>query len=99
VHLFEPKFMEHVFSVERKVESENMASRRVTTNNYRENHAPSPNLTQPTRLTPQQLDEIREIDYVSTVTTSTIRGIKAVRKLFYIDFNKEEDQELEPSQD
>jgi hypothetical protein len=56
VHLFEPKYIENYFGMERKVERKNMATRRVTTNNYREHHVPSPNLTQPTWLTPQQID-------------------------------------------
>jgi hypothetical protein len=45
VHLFEPKSLEKAFSMERKVENKNMATRRVATNNYREHHVPSPNLT------------------------------------------------------
>jgi hypothetical protein len=51
--------MEHAFSLTRKVESKNMATRRVITNNYRENAVSSLNLTQLTRLTPQQMDERR----------------------------------------
>ena len=45
--------------VERKVESKNMATatRRTTSNTYRENNVPSSNPPQPTRLTPQQMDE------------------------------------------
>jgi hypothetical protein len=36
-------------------------------------------------------------DYVSIVTTSTVRGINVGEKnLFYIDCEEEEDQELEP---
>jgi hypothetical protein len=35
VHLFEPKSIDHSFSVERKVESKNMATIRVVTKNYR----------------------------------------------------------------
>jgi hypothetical protein len=54
VHLFEPKSLECVFIMERKVESKNMATRRVISNKYREHHAPSPNLTQPKRLTGPQ---------------------------------------------
>ena len=50
VHLFKPKL--HDFNMQRKVESKHMATRRVATNNYREHHVPSPNLTQPTMLTP-----------------------------------------------
>ncbi len=39
-------------------------------------------------------------DYVSTMTTSIARGIKCnEKKLFYIDYEDEEDQELEKSQD
>jgi hypothetical protein len=59
VHLFESKSLEKYFSMARKVENKNMATRRVATNNYRENHVPSPNLTQQTRMTPQQMDERR----------------------------------------
>ena len=52
VHLFKPKSLEKSFSVKRKVENKNMPTRRVATNNYREDHVPSPNLIQQTRLTP-----------------------------------------------
>jgi hypothetical protein len=34
VHLFEPKSLEHAFSMARKVERKNMATRRVATNSY-----------------------------------------------------------------
>ena len=46
----------------RKVESKNMAmaTRRTTSNTKREINAPSYNPPQPTRLTPQQMDEKRE---------------------------------------
>lgn len=37
-----------------------MANRRVATNTYKEHNVPTPNLTQPTRLTPQPLNERRE---------------------------------------
>jgi hypothetical protein len=52
--------LEKAFGVTRKVEKKNMFTRRVTTTNYIENHVPSHKLTQPTRLTPLQMDEIRE---------------------------------------
>jgi hypothetical protein len=57
VSLLEPKFLEHAFSVARKFESIKMVTRRVAINNYTKHHVPSPNLTQPTRLTPQHMDE------------------------------------------
>lgn len=42
--LFGHKSTKHDFNLERKVETKNMTTRRVVTNNYREKHAPSPNL-------------------------------------------------------
>jgi hypothetical protein len=84
----------------RKVESKNMATRRVVTNNYREHHAPSPYLTQPTRLTPQQMDERREKGLCFNCDRKYSKGHKcSEKKVFYIDNEEEEDQELEPSQD
>jgi hypothetical protein len=100
VCLFEPKSLEKAFSMERKVENKNMATRRVATNNYREHHVPSPNLTQPTRLTPQQMDERREKGLCFNCDNKYSKGHKCgEKKLFYIDCEEEEDQELEPSQD
>jgi hypothetical protein len=59
VHLWEPKSLENAFRVARNVESKNMAmvTRRTNSNSYRENNAPSSKKPQPTRLTPQQLEE------------------------------------------
>jgi hypothetical protein len=60
--LWEPKSLENAFRVAINVESKNMAmdSRRTTPNIYQENNVPSSKLPQPTRLTPQQLKEIKE---------------------------------------
>jgi hypothetical protein len=100
VHLFEPKSIEQDFSMARKVENKNMATRRVATNNYREHNVPSPNLTQITRLTPQQMDEIRANGTCFSCDNKYSKGHKCgENKLFYIDCEEEEDQELEPSQD
>jgi len=62
VRLWEPKSPENAFRVERNVESKNMAiaTRRTNPNNYRENNSHSSKTPQPTRLTPQQLEEIKE---------------------------------------
>jgi hypothetical protein len=59
VLLWEPKSLENAFRVERNVEIKNMAmaTRRTNPNIYRENNAPSSKIPQPTRLTPQQLEE------------------------------------------
>jgi hypothetical protein len=58
--LFEPKSLDQYFNMERKVENKNMLTRRVASNNYRDDHVPYLNLTQLTRLKPQQMDKIRE---------------------------------------
>jgi hypothetical protein len=62
VLLWEPKSLENAFRVARNVESKNMAmaNRRTNPNIYRENNAPSSKTPQPTRLTPQQLEERKE---------------------------------------
>jgi hypothetical protein len=72
-----------------------MDTRRVTTNNYREHHVPSPNLTQPTKLTPQQMDERRAKGLCFNCDSKYSKGHKCnERRLFYIDCEEEEDQEL-----
>ena len=62
--LFEPTSLENAFMVARMVESKHlvMATKRTTANTSREIHVPYANPTQITRLTPQQMDEIREKD-------------------------------------
>jgi hypothetical protein len=100
VHLFKHKSLEKAFSMVRKLENKNTASRRVATKKYRKHHVPSPNPTQSTRLTPQQLDERRENRLCLNCDNKNSKGHKcSQKKLFYIDSEEEEDQELEPSQD
>ena len=60
VHLWEPDSLEKVFRVERKVESKIMVTRKSTTFDYKYGNVVSPSVPQPTRLTPQQLEEKRE---------------------------------------
>jgi hypothetical protein len=70
-----------------------MATRRVATNNYRGHHVPSPNLTQLTRLTPQQMDERREKRICFNCDSKYSKGHKcSEKKLFYIDCEDEEDK-------
>ena len=61
VCLFEPTALEMAFRMEWKVESNNMVmtTKRFPSNSYRESNAPYSNLTKPTRLMPQQMDERR----------------------------------------
>jgi hypothetical protein len=72
----------------------------VVSKNYKEHNAPSSNLTQSTRLTPQQMDEIRTKVLCFNCDRKYSEGNKCgENKVFYIDGEKEEDKELEPSKD
>jgi hypothetical protein len=54
----------------------------------------------PTRLTPQQMDKRRAKGLCFNCDNKYSEGHKcSEKKLFYIDYEEEEDQELEPSQD
>ena len=95
-HLLEPTSLENSFKVESRFESRNMATRRTTTNNYWENNVPSPNPTQPTRLTPQQMDERREKGLCFNCDSKYSKGHKCgEKKLFYIDCEDGEEKEQE----
>jgi hypothetical protein len=95
VHLLQPKSLKLAFSVEGKVRSNNMATRRIATNSYREHHVPSPNLTQPTYLTPQQMGETRAKGLLFNCDRKYSKGHKCgEKKLFYIDCEEEEDKKL-----
>jgi hypothetical protein len=98
VHLWEPKSLENSFRVARNVESKNMAmaTRRTTPNIYQENNAPSSKTPQPTRLTPQQLEERKEKGLCFNCDNKYSKGHKCgEKKLFYIDCEEEEEQEQE----
>ena len=57
VSLWEPDSLEKAFWVAGKVERKIMARRKSTTQNYKDGSVVAPSLPQPTRLTPQQLEE------------------------------------------
>ena len=59
VRLWEPDSLEKAFRLARKMESKIMATRNHTTHNYKDGSVVAPSLPQPTRLTPQQLEEKR----------------------------------------
>jgi hypothetical protein len=102
VRLWEPKSLENAFKVARNVESKNMAMATIRTNPYiyRENNAPSSKTPQPTRLTPQQLEERKEKGLCFNSDSKYSKGHKCgEKKLFYIDCEEEEEEEQEPSQD
>jgi hypothetical protein len=94
--------LENAFKVETNVESKNMAmsTRRTNPNIYRENNYPSSKTPQPTRLIPQQLEEIKEKGLFFNCESKYSKGHKCgEKKLFYIDCEEEEEQEQEPYQD
>jgi hypothetical protein len=96
VHFWEPKSLENAFRVARNVESKNMAmaTRRTTPNIYRENNAPSYKTPQPTRLTPQKLEERKEKGLFFNCDNKYNKGHKCgENKLFYIDYEEEEEQQ------
>jgi hypothetical protein len=95
--------LENAFRVARNVESKHMAmaTRRNTPNIYRENNVHSSKTPQPTRLTPQQLEERKEKCLCFNWDNKYNKGHKCgEKKLFYIDCEeeKEQEQEQEPSQ-
>jgi excinuclease UvrABC ATPase subunit len=94
VRLWEPKSLENAFKVARNVESKNMAmaTRRTNPNIYRENNAPSSKTPQPTRLTPQQLEERKAKGLCFNCDSKYSKGHKCgEKKLFYIDCEEEEE--------
>ena len=98
VHLFETTSYEKVFMVARKVESKNlvMATRRTTLNTSKESNVPSTNTSQPTRLTPQQLEERREKGLCLNCDSRYSKGHKCgEKKLFYIENEGEEGEAQE----
>jgi len=59
VRLWELDSLEKAFRLARKMESKIMATRKHTTHNYKDGSVVAPSLPQPTRLTPQKLEEKR----------------------------------------
>ena len=56
VRLWELDTLEKAFRLERKIERKIMAKRKPTTHKYKYGSVATPRLTQPTKLTPQQLE-------------------------------------------
>ena len=84
----------------RKNERKIMATRKPTTQNYKHGSVATPRLPQPTRLTPQQLEEIRAKGLCYSCDRKYSKGHKCVeKKLFYIDCEEEEEKEQETSKE
>ena len=98
VHLLEPDTLEKAFRLAIKIERKIMATRKTTTYNYKDGSVATPILPQPTRLTPQQLEEKREKGLCYICDRKYTKGHKcAKKKLFYIYCEEEEENEQETS--
>ena len=77
-----------------------MATRKLTTHNYKDRSVVAPSLPQPIRLTPQQLEEKRAKGLCYSCDSKYTKGHTcADKKLFYIDCEEEEakEQQFQPS--
>ena len=75
-----------------------MATRKPTTHFYKEGSVATPIFPQPTRLTPQQLEEKITKGICYSYDKKYSKGHKcAEKKLFYIDCEEEEENEQESS--
>jgi hypothetical protein len=95
VLLRESKSLENSFKMARNIESKNMAmvTRRTTPNIYRDNNVTSSKTPQTTRLTPQQMEEIKEKGFLFNCDRKYSKGHKCGdNKLFYIDCEEKEEQ-------
>jgi len=100
VHLWKLDSLAKAFRLARKVESKIMATRKSTAHNYKDGSVVSPSLPQPIRLTPHQLEEKRIKGICYNCDNKYIKGHKcAEKKLFYIDCEKEEENNQETSKE
>ena len=90
VHLWEPDSLEKAFRLARKIERKIMETRNPTTHDYNYGSVFSPSLPQPTRFT------WLCYDFDSKYT----KGHKCAKKrLFYIDYEEEEQKDQETSKE
>jgi len=100
VRLWEPDPLEKALRLERKIESKIMATRNPTTHNYKDGSVVDANLPEPTRLTPQQLEEKGENDLCYICDSKYTKGHKCdENKLFYIGCEEEEENDQEMSKE
>eukprot|EP00253_Pinus_taeda_P021968 PITA_21968 len=100
VRLWEPDSLEKGFRLARKMESKIMATKKPTTHNYNDESVVAPSLPQPTRSTPQKLEENRAKELCYSCDKKCTKGHKCVeKKLFYINCEEEEENEQEMSKE
>ena len=94
VRVLEPDSLEKAFRLARKIECKIMATRKPTTHFYKEGSVATPRFPQPTRLTPQQLEEKIEKWLCYSCDRKYTKTHKcAENKLFYKDCEEEEKNE------
>jgi len=92
--------LKKAFRLARQIERGIMETRNPTTHNYKYGSVFSPSLPQPTRFTPQQLEEKREKGLCYSCDSKYTKGHKcAEKKLFYIDCEEEEEKNQETSKE
>ena len=79
VRVWEPDSLEKAFRLARKIECKIMATRNPTTHVYKDGSVATPKLPQPTRLTPQQLEEKREKGLCYSCDINTLKVISVLR--------------------
>jgi len=79
VRLWEPYSLEKAFRLARKMESKIMETRKPTTHNYKYGSVVVPFLPQPTRLTPQQLEEKRAKGFCYSCDSKSLKVISVLR--------------------
>eukprot|EP00253_Pinus_taeda_P036594 PITA_36594 len=100
VHLWESDSMEKAFRIATKIERKIMETRKSSNHKYKDGSGVAPILPLPIRLTPQQLEEKREKWIFYSCDRKYTKAHKcAVKKLFYIDWEEEEEKEQETSKE
>jgi len=95
-----PQQLERVKGLCDIVESKIMETRKHTPHNYKYGSVVSPSFPQPTRVTPEQLEEKREKGLCYNCDNKCAKGHKcAEKKLFYIEYEEEEKKDQETSKE
>ena len=88
-----PQQLERVKGICDIEESKIMETKKHTSHNYKDGGVVSPSLPQPTRVTPQQLEEKREKGLCYNYDSKCTKGHKcAEKKLFYIEYEEKEEK-------
>ena len=81
--VLEPDSLEKAFRLARKIECKIMATRKPTTHIYKYGSVATPRLPQPTRLTPQKLEEKEKKGFAIVVIENTIKVISVLRRNYF----------------